>query len=226
LDLGQRENACKATRKAPSCPCCSLTGVVSRRVSDDDLIYQSGRPAPLVYWLCRGAMLIWTREGGKRYPLRFVRAGEPFGLEALCGHPTRRASAQALTDSHVHRVEADWLQAQLAQHPPLLGQVFGTFDRTLGQLSRRLLLARYGDMEQRAAHLLYRLARDYGEERERAIRIPLKLTQARLSSLLGTQRETVGRALTNLRERGLIAGHHGQISVRDLQDLEAIYADV
>jgi len=62
------------------------------------LVYQQGEPAYSCYWLCKGQIeLIRRNRWGKQQIIRFVRAGELFGLEALIGLEVHEQDARVIS---------------------------------------------------------------------------------------------------------------------------------
>lgn len=78
---------------------------------------------------------------------------------------------------------------------------------------------------QRIGRLLLDLARRYGVPAADGTRIGLYLTQDDLASMFGVARETVNRALTRLRDQGLVVIADGQLLVPDCMELERALGD-
>jgi CRP-like cAMP-binding protein len=91
------------------------------------------------------------------------------------------------------------------------------------RLGRRIVELASGQVEQRAATLLLRLADQIGETNDaRHIQIPLRLSRQDLADLCGTTLETAIRTMTRLAREGVVrTGAKGPIVV-DRRRLEAL----
>lgn len=90
------------------------------------------------------------------------------------------------------------------------------------RLTRRMFELTMGQVEQRIATLLLRLAEQLGQPTEsRQIQIPLRLSRQDIADLCGTTLETAIRTMTRFAREGIIrSGHLGPIVV-DRRRLEA-----
>ena len=74
---------------------------------------------------------------------------------------------------------------------------------------------------QRLAALLVDLADRHGRETADGIEIAIALSQDEISSMIGASRDSVSRALTSLRSRGLLVTGRRSVTLRDLDALRA-----
>lgn len=77
--------------------------------------------------------------------------------------------------------------------------------------------------EKRLAAKLYKLARDYGEERENGILINMNLSITYLADMLGSKRETVSRQAKRLCELDLIRLEKNRVTVPNLENLSKYF---
>ena len=70
------------------------------------------------------------------------------------------------------------------------------------------------DVPGRVASQILSLSREYGEETEEGVRIPIRLTQSDLAALVGASRVRVNQALGYLRKRSLIFSAPGRRTTR------------
>lgn len=134
----------------------------------------------------------------------FKTPGDFFGEMSLLDHEPRSASVIADERSRLLVLSRRDFQAHIESHPR-------SALRILTELSRRLrradavignlaLLDVYG----RLAGKLRELAAAEGEETEDGVVLRQRPTQAEIAALIGTSRETVSRALSDLARRGLV----------------------
>ena len=134
----------------------------------------------------------------------FKTPGDFFGEMSLLDNEPRSATVIAAERSRLLVLSRRDFQAHIERHPR-------TALRVLTELSRRLrradevignlaLLDVYG----RLAGKLRELAATEGEESEEGVILRQRPTQAEIASMIGTSRETVSRALSDLARRGLV----------------------
>lgn len=159
-----------------------------------------------LFVLVRGRVkVVLYGESGREVILSiFKQPGDFFGEMALLDDEPRSATVIAAERSRLLVLSRAAFQEHIAAHPR-------TALRVLTELSRRLrradevignlaLLDVYG----RLAGKLRELAAAEGEEREDGILIRKRPTQAEIAAMIGTSRETVSRALSELARRGFL----------------------
>lgn len=75
-------------------------------------------------------------------------------------------------------------------------------------------------LKNRLAATLWKLARDYGEDTPVGRTVAFEITVNFLADLMGTKRETVSRALSEMKRSGLITHENGTLAVLNLQGLK------
>ncbi len=78
-------------------------------------------------------------------------------------------------------------------------------------------------IEKRLAAKIYKLAKDYGVECEEGIEINMEITITYMADLLGSQRETVSRAVKVLQKKELIKYKNKKIIVYDSNELSIFF---
>jgi CRP-like cAMP-binding protein len=154
-------------------------------------------------------------ESGREVILRvFRRPGDFFGEMSLLDGEPRSASVVALVPSRLLVLSRDAFREHLRRQA-------GTALEVLAELSRRLreadavignlaLLDVYG----RLAGKLKELAQAEGEETDEGFLVRARPTQAEIAAMIGTSRETVSRALSELARRGHIVLSGKKLLVR------------
>ncbi len=164
-------------------------------------------PGDALFVLASGKVKVVLYGGSGREIILsiFKSPGDFFGEMSLLDDEPRSATLVAAEPSTLLVLSRDAFRAHIAAQPR-------TALRVLAELSRRLrradavignlaLLDVYG----RLAGKLRELARADGEEIEEGIVIRQRPTQAEIAATIGTSRETVSRALSELSRRGFIA---------------------
>jgi len=129
---------------------------------------------------------------------------------------SRAASEVALEPVECRVFTADDLCRFLVAHPAAALQLLRLTIRNFLTADRRRVDATALDASHRLAHFLVERA-----DAQRESELDIALTQEELASLLASSRESVVRALTVLRTRGLIETGRRQITIRDIEGLRA-----
>lgn len=159
-----------------------------------------------LYVLVKGRVkVVLYGDSGREIILNvFKSPGDFFGEMSLLDDEPRSATLVASEDSRLLVLSRADFRAHIQRHPK-------TALRVLTELSRRLrradevignlaLLDVYG----RLAGKLKELAEAEGEDTEDGILVRSRPTQADIAAMIGTSRETVSRALSELARRGQI----------------------
>jgi len=152
----------------------------------------------------RVKVVLYGDSGGEVILSIFKSPGDFFGEMSLLDNEPRSATVIAAERSRLLVLSRRDFQAHIESHPR-------TALRVLTELSRRLrradevignlaLLDVYG----RLAGKLRELAASEGEQSEEGVVLRQRPTQAEIAAMIGTSRETVSRALSDLSRRGLV----------------------
>jgi CRP/FNR family transcriptional regulator, cyclic AMP receptor protein len=155
---------------------------------------------------------------GREVVLAVVGPGEVLGhFEAIEPEPIRfYASNVALEPVECRVFAAGDLRRFLLDHPGAAVELLRLTIRSLGAADRRRADATTLDASHRLAHFLVERA-----DAQRKPELDIALTQEELASLIASSRESVVRALSALRTRGLIETGRRQITIRDIEGLRA-----
>ena len=129
---------------------------------------------------------------------------------------SRWASNVALEPVECRVFAADDLRRFLVAHPTAALPLLRWIIRKVRTSDRRRVDATALDASHRLAHFLVERA-----DAQRQPELDIALTQEELASLIASSRESVVRALTALRTRGLIETGRRQITIRDLEGLRS-----
>ena len=144
-------------------------------------------------------------DAGREIILALLRMGEVFGEEAALEDAPRDHMAEAYEDALVCTVTKQDFLDMLRNHPSLAFKVTKLIGFRLKTFRSRVETLLYEGAPARLAATLLDLARDRGVPDAHGILLPLKLSQQDLANLIGVTRESVNLALSDFRQRGLIA---------------------
>lgn len=147
--------------------------------------------------------------------------GLPLGLEDLDRRNTHSCTATALEPSRVCFMEADIFR-RMADHIPTVRE---TVNRHLASLlrrsERRVALLAFGNVRQRVADALLRIADLYGYGKNPG-GIRILFDRQDIADMAGTTKEQVSKELTRLREDGLLRFRAKHFKFLDRDGLKSI----
>lgn len=193
-----------------------------RRIGAGQALYRAGQPLRAVYFVNSGCIKsVLASSDGRERVTGFHLRGELLALESI-GASTYEGDALALEDSEVWEITMSDLMSAAARNPELQAAI--TVQLSAQVRAERQWLLSVGTLgaEQRVATLLLDLGRRLHALGFSATHFVLRMTRAEIGSFLNLQLETVTRAITHLRERGLLDVTRREIRILDTQALLAL----
>lgn len=167
-------------------------------------VFHAGDAADTLFQVKSGLVQLTTvTEAGDEVLLELYRQEDVFGELCLCGQ-THASTATAVEDSAVAAASVGQLRAVLQKHPELAMELLSEFSSRLAGAYANLQNALFDDVVTRVASRLASLATGVvasGGATELLHRLP----HSELARMLGVHRETVTRAIAELRRRGLVS---------------------
>lgn len=174
-------------------------------------IFSQGEPADSVFYLQRGKVKVSvTSEQGKEAIVAVLGANDLFGEGCLAGQPCRMATATAMTDCTLARIEKASMARMLhEQHEASELFVSHLLSRNI-RYEEDLVDQLFNSSEKRLARILLLLAH-FGKEGRAELVLP-GISQETLAQMVGTTRSRVSHFMTKFRKLGLIdySGREGR----------------
>jgi len=178
-------------------------GKTGRDYVADEAVFLQGDPADAVFYLQSGKVkLTVVSKRGKEAVVAILTEDSFFGEGCLAGQPLRMATASAVQNSTIIRVETRAMVGLLHKDP-------GFAERFLAyMLSRNIRMEAdlvdhlFNSSEKRLARLLLLMA-NFGQE-SKPIPLIAKMSQETLAEMIGTTRSRVSFFLNRFRELGFI----------------------
>jgi len=191
-----------------------------RAFSAGEHIFLQGDRATAIYLVARGQVKISrvTPEGDEC--ILCVRGqGSYFCPVPLLDNGNQLGTAVAMTDGTLLMVEREEFGDLCRRSAELLAMVQGDCLAEVRRLLNRLESFAFRSVRERVALTLCNESRrcPAGEDGS----VELLLTQQDLAALVGSTRESVGRALKIMEHAGLVSLHRGRIRVNDIDRLVA-----
>jgi CRP/FNR family transcriptional regulator, cyclic AMP receptor protein len=166
-------------------------------------VFWQGDPADAVFYLRRGKVkLSITSQQGKEAIVAILGDGEFFGEGCLAGQLLRIATATAMTDCTLARIEKA-LMARTLHEQHDFSELFVThlLSRNI-RYEADLVDQLFNSSEKRLARMLLLLAH-FGKESKSETVVP-RVSQDNLAQMVGTTRSRVSHFMNKFRELGFI----------------------
>jgi CRP/FNR family transcriptional regulator, cyclic AMP receptor protein len=176
-----------------------------------EVVFSQGDPADEVFYIQKGKVKVTVfSEQGKEAVVAILEADEFFGEGCLAGQVQRIATAAALTESVIVRLEKAAI-VRVIHEEPAFAEMFIThiLGRTL-RIEADLVDQLFNSSEKRLARLLLLLA-NFGKEGKPEL-IIAKISQETLAEMIGTTRSRVSFFMNKFRKLGFIE-YNGGIEV-------------
>jgi CRP-like cAMP-binding protein len=148
--------------------------------------------------------------------------GDVLGELAAVDAQPRSATVSALDEVRTLTISGARFAALCQTEPRIAWVLLGVVADRLRETGRHWAEFGGGHTAQRVAALLLELAVQQGKVSGDAVEITLWAGQKELATAAATSRESVARALRNLRERGLVSTRRGHVTIHDLTGLRRL----
>jgi len=174
--------------------------LIERRFPRDSTLIQEGQPGDYMYVLREGRVKVTKLSGaGREKILEILTEGAFFGEMALLDPPERSASVKSLDPVRVLALSRTGFLQALERSPGLAMAVIRELSRRLRHTNTDASHIPYQSVKERTRELLDRLATETDAE---GWRVTPALTHQEVADMVATSRETVTRAVKQLKQEG------------------------
>ena len=177
----------------------------------NQVVFSQGDPADSVFYIQKGKVkLTVVSEQGKEAVVAVLGPDEFCGEGCLAGQPRRMATAAAMTECEIMRLEKEAI-IRILHEKPAFSEMFVAhlLARTI-RVEEDLVDQLFNSSEKRLARVLLLLA-NFGKD-GRPEPIIAKISQETLAEMIGTTRSRVSFFMTRFRKLGFI-NYNGGIEV-------------
>jgi CRP/FNR family transcriptional regulator, cyclic AMP receptor protein len=174
----------------------------------NDCIFVQGEAADAIFYLKKGRIkLTVVSRAGKEAVIAILKDGDFFGEGCLAGQRLRMATAAALSECSVMKLEKA-VVVKLLHDEPTFSKIFlaHVLARNI-KIEEDLVDQLFNSSEKRLARVLLLLA-NFGQERVPQTAIP-KISQETLAGIVGTTRGRVSFFMNRFRKLGFIEYNGG-----------------
>jgi CRP/FNR family transcriptional regulator, cyclic AMP receptor protein len=192
-----------------------------RTFSPGERLFNEGSPADELMIVCEGGTaLTLSSSTGKPLILGVSGSGEVLGLSSLISSRQHELSAEAVRKTRVARISRSEFLKLLERFPPAAINAGAELSR---QVSRaydkiRLLGGGLSVLQRVTAWLVHMQEKHFRGEGV----LEIGLTHEQIAQLLGISRESVTRALSELRRRGVLHMDRAHFCIRDPEYLHLL----
>jgi len=178
----------------------------------DRNVFRQGQPADSLFYLRRGKVkLTVISPQGKEAIIAIIDAGEFFGEGCLSGQPVRTATAVAITDCTLDKIDKPLMARILHEHHDI-SELFITHLLTRKiRYEADLVDQLFNSSEKRLARILLLLSH-FGKDGKAKVVIP-NVNQDTLAQMVGTTRSRVSHFMNRFREHDFIDYDDGALTV-------------
>jgi CRP-like cAMP-binding protein len=184
------------------------SGKTSQAYEPSEAVFLQGETADSVFYVESGKVkLTVVSKRGKEAVVAILPEASFFGEGCLAGQPLRMATANALEQSTLIRVDKRVMFEQLHQNPEFAERFLAYVLSRNIRMEADLVDHLFNSSEKRLARLLLLLA-NFGQE-SKPIPVIAKMSQETLAEMVGTTRSRVSFFLNRFRDLGFIEYNGG-----------------
>lgn len=169
----------------------------------DQAVFAQGDPANSIYYIQKGKVqLRVVSKSGKEAVIALLASGDFFGEGCLAGQEARSATAIAMTDCSITRLERVIVVDALQREPAFSALLLTYMLTRTKRIEEDLVDQLFNSSEKRLARALLLLA-DFGKEGKPKQEIA-SISQETLAKMIGATRSRVSFFMNNFRKLGYI----------------------
>jgi len=168
------------------------------------VIYSQGDPGSALFYLTRGRVkLMVTSPQGKEAVVGLLGPEDFFGQESLTGHKGRLATAVAMNDCNVTRIEKSLVSRLMRQEHEFSEMFVAYLLANTVRVQEDLIDQLFNSSEKRLARTLLLLAR-FGKKGKREPFLAPNITHEMLAEMVGTTRARISFFMNKFRDLGFL----------------------
>lgn len=181
---------------------------VDQRFDSGEFIFWDGELPKCFYIVAEGRVKVLKHSSlGKEFIIAFFGPGEMFGEVAVFENKPYPATAQAVVQTRVLRINREDFLSFLASSPEVVLTIINVLGGRLREAQGRLTDIAGERVEQRLARTLLMLSSKLGRT--------LPFTKQEIADMAGTTTETAIRFMSRLKEAGIVRSLRGKTIILD-----------
>jgi CRP/FNR family cyclic AMP-dependent transcriptional regulator len=177
----------------------------------NQIVFSQGAPADAVFYIQQGQVkLTVLSERGKEAVVAILGTGDFCGEGCLAGQPLRLATAEAIEESNIMRLEKAAMISLLHDEPEFSERFMSHLLARNIRVEADLVDQLFNSSEKRLARVLLILSK-FGKD-DKPERVIPKISQETLAEMVGTTRARVSFFMNRFRKMGLI-DYNGHLEI-------------
>ncbi|MEO6392798.1 MAG: Crp/Fnr family transcriptional regulator [Pyrinomonadaceae bacterium] len=195
---------------------------ITRAYPKGTRLFVEGQPSAGVYVLCQGRVKLSTcSPDGKIIILEIVEAGDVLGLSAVISDVEYETTAEVLELCQVNFVPKADFVTFLQQNPLACLSAVRQMGRSYRVAHKMICSLGLSDSVAVKLAKLFLGWSEHSAAHDGAVRMKNTFTHEEIAEMIGTTRETVTRALRDMRERGLVTLKGSDLVIHDAEALRS-----
>jgi CRP/FNR family transcriptional regulator, cyclic AMP receptor protein len=179
--------------------------LIHRSFAERSIIFMQGEPLEYIYFIVSGKVKIYrTDEQGREQIVNLLEPGDFFPHIGFFRKAEYPAHSVMIEKGVLLALPTARLRNLLEKNPDICINLMAVMESKIIDLQERLEEVVLHDTFSRLVLLLIRLSRLHGVPDGERIRINVPLTNQELANMIGTRRETVNRAINQLKKAGAV----------------------
>lgn len=195
--------------------------LIQRTFMERMVVFMQGEPLDYVYFIAMGKVKIYRAdENGREQIVNVLQTGDLFPHVGFFHQSLYPANAIMMEKGVLLALPTGRFQSLLQSHPSLSLKLLAVMETKIIELQGRLEEMVMHDTFGRIVLLLLRLSRIHGVNDGDMIRLNVPFTNLELANMIGTTRETISRAFSQLKKADAIqttSDHYLLLSVERLE---------
>ncbi|MDA8352308.1 MAG: Crp/Fnr family transcriptional regulator [Firmicutes bacterium] len=194
---------------------------IQRRFRKQSFVFLEGQEREAVYFIQSGVIKVFkVDEQGHAQVISLLHKGDMFPHVGFFDEAPYPGTAEVLKDADLLAIQIEDFDRLLEDQPKIAKKVMQVMGRQLIRLQRRLQNVTSGTVQQRVVYSLIRLSKEFGVQKESVMHISLPITHTEFGSMVGASRESINRALNQLRKAGLLEFNRNEVLIYDMKALQ------
>ncbi|MBW7649897.1 Crp/Fnr family transcriptional regulator [Anoxybacillus sp. ST4] len=185
------------------------------------LAFMQGDPLDRVFFIARGMVKIYkTDTNGKEQIVSLLQEGDMFPHTGFFRRGAYPAHAEMMSETTLIVIPIEQFEQTLICYPQLCVKLFRVMGEKIIELQTRLEELAFHNTAEQLARLFIRLAKTNGTYVNGRYRLKAPLTTRELANMIGTARETVSRALSQLKQQDIVTTDEDGCYIIDVHALQ------
>ncbi|MGE3467563.1 MAG: Crp/Fnr family transcriptional regulator [Pyrinomonadaceae bacterium] len=194
---------------------------ITRVFPRDSTLFLEGQPASGIFVICQGRVKLSTcSRDGKKIVVAVAEPGEVLGLSSIMAGFDHEVTAEAIEISQVDHIPADKFLSFIEENPAASIRAIRQLSRNYHEAHKKL--CSFGTAEPVVVKLAKLFLEWCSRESSKTTTIHMQnqFTHEEIAEMIGASRETVTRALREMRERGLLTLKGSELDIHNRRLLE------